>query len=141
MAVALVILTADIAIFRNTDDGDVEILLIQRRKSPYAGFWALPGGKMDAIDFNLQYTAIRETLEETGIWLNTIKFINLFSNINRDSRGRYVSGLYIAKVDSNTQPIAGSDAKAIGWFSLRALPQLAFDHKEMIEAAVKEFER
>ena len=48
----------------------LEILLIQRAErtgDPWSGQVALPGGRRNAEDATLQDTAIRETLEETGI--------------------------------------------------------------------------
>jgi 8-oxo-dGTP pyrophosphatase MutT (NUDIX family) len=50
----------------------LEVLLIRRSKSekdPWSGHMALPGGRREDADANLQATAIRETLEETGVCL------------------------------------------------------------------------
>jgi 8-oxo-dGTP pyrophosphatase MutT (NUDIX family) len=52
----------------------LEILLIQRavrEGDPWSGQIALPGGRRDPEDATLQDTAIRETLEETGLDLAT----------------------------------------------------------------------
>jgi len=38
---------------------------------PWSGDWALPGGRMEASDPDLHATAVRETLEETGIDLSS----------------------------------------------------------------------
>ena len=43
-----------------------EILLLKRRKEPYAGYLALPGGKVEAEEGVLA-AACREVLEETGL--------------------------------------------------------------------------
>lgn len=51
----------------------LEILLIQRavrEGDPWSGQIALPGGRRGPEDATLQDTAIRETLEETGLDLN-----------------------------------------------------------------------
>ncbi|MGE0160207.1 MAG: CoA pyrophosphatase [Gemmatimonadales bacterium] len=48
----------------------LELLLIKRAKSerdPWSGHMALPGGRRDAADEDLLRTAIRETMEETGV--------------------------------------------------------------------------
>ena len=53
---------------------DLEVLLIKRAESerdPWSGHVALPGGRKDPEDANLQRTAIRETAEETGVELAT----------------------------------------------------------------------
>lgn len=52
------------------DSPQLEVLLIQRAErtgDPWSGQIALPGGRRSAADATLQDTAIRETLEETGI--------------------------------------------------------------------------
>ena len=51
---------------------ELEVLLIRRAESegdPWSGHMALPGGRRDDSDTDLQATAIRETLEETGVCL------------------------------------------------------------------------
>ncbi len=56
-------------ILRLADDGDVELLMIQRAVfpgDPWSGHIALPGGRKEPEDPSLVHTAIRETLEETG---------------------------------------------------------------------------
>ena len=57
-------------VLRRTADDVVELLLIKRSErddDPWSGHVALPGGRYDRTDATLQDTAIRETLEETGI--------------------------------------------------------------------------
>lgn len=48
----------------------LDLLLIKRAKSerdPWSGHMALPGGRRDEADGDLRLTAVRETLEETGL--------------------------------------------------------------------------
>lgn len=48
----------------------LELLLIKRAQSerdPWSGHMALPGGRRDESDADLLRTAVRETLEETGV--------------------------------------------------------------------------
>ncbi len=52
---------------------DLELLLIKRAQSerdPWSGHMALPGGRRDEDDDDLQTTAVRETREETGVDLD-----------------------------------------------------------------------
>jgi len=51
---------------------DIELLLIRRAEAegdPWSGHMALPGGRRDPLDQSLLETAVRETLEETGVCL------------------------------------------------------------------------
>lgn len=57
-------------VFRRADDDVLELLLIKRSErqgDPWSGHVALPGGRHEPGDATLQDTAVRETLEETGI--------------------------------------------------------------------------
>jgi 8-oxo-dGTP pyrophosphatase MutT (NUDIX family) len=49
---------------------EIEVLLIRRAEAdgdPWSGHMALPGGRQDPSDLDLLHTAMRETLEETGV--------------------------------------------------------------------------
>ena len=53
---------------------ELELLLIKRAEAPndpWSGHMALPGGKREPGDTSLLHTAVRETLEETGLALGT----------------------------------------------------------------------
>ncbi len=55
---------------RPTADGEPELLIIRRAEyegDPWSGHIACPGGRMDPSDVDLAHTAMRETLEETGV--------------------------------------------------------------------------
>ena len=61
---------AAVAIVLRNAGGQIELLLIKRSEredDPWSGHIALPGGRHDPADATLQDTAVRETLEETGI--------------------------------------------------------------------------
>jgi 8-oxo-dGTP diphosphatase len=113
----------------------LKILLIKRAGEPFAGSWALPGGFLE-IDEDLDACAQRELQEETGIRDVYVEQLYTFGRPDRDPRERVISVVYYALVPAerlNPQP--GSDATATGWFALEALPNLAFDHREVIAMA------
>jgi 8-oxo-dGTP diphosphatase len=123
-------LTVDAVVFRNMTN--TEVLLIQRGAEPFKDMWAFPGGFVD-MDETVETAAARELLEETGI--NEIKLhqFHTFSAINRDPRHRTVSVVFVGFTELITEPNAGDDAKNAKWFDLRNLPNLAFDHAEILE--------
>ena len=68
-------LAAIALVLRVGDMGEPELLMIKRAEhegDPWSGHVACPGGRMEAGDPDLAQTAMRETLEETGIDLGRI---------------------------------------------------------------------
>lgn len=135
-------ITVDCAIFRYNTENNPEVLLIKRKNAPYQGCWALPGGFMD-VNETIEESTNREVLEETGVditnqaWMKKYK-VAIFDNPERDCRQRIVSILSTVMLLSNVEVNAGDDADECRWFGLNSLPQLAFDHKDMIKTAIKE---
>ncbi len=120
-------------------DGErLNVLLIKRGGEPYLGSWALPGGFMRETDEDAQACMYRELNEETnvdGLYLEELK---TFSSINRDPRERVITVAYFALVVKSKYVIkAGDDAAEAKWFSINELPDLAFDHKEIINLAIE----
>src|SRR5579883_927261 len=130
-----VTMTTDIVIFTIRDQR-LEILLIQRGNSPFQGCWALPGGLLEP-DEDLDVCARRELKEETGVTGLTLEQLHTFGAPHRDPRGRVVTVAYFTLVrpESLKPPRAASDAAQVGWFAVHGLPDLAFDHGEIIALA------
>ncbi|OGH99962.1 MAG: hypothetical protein A2Y25_02455 [Candidatus Melainabacteria bacterium GWF2_37_15] len=132
-------LTVDILIFSKIDRADrgIKLLLVKRKNPPFQNKWAIPGGFVD-YDEELETAAMRELEEETGVKDVSLKQLHTFGKIGRDPRGRTVSVVYMAFVDAEQVKIkAGDDAKEAQWFDINKLPELAFDHQEIIDFAIK----
>lgn len=128
-------ITGDVVLFLR--DGDtVKILLVQRKKDPYQGAWATPGGFMN-MDETLEQAARRELQEETGLMADQLTFVGMYDTIDRDPRGRTLTASFAgwAKPEQATQAKAADDAAAVQWFDLDHLPDLAFDHAQVIADA------
>jgi len=118
-----------------------KILLIRRKNDPFKGMWALPGGFVEK-DEEIIDAAKRELYEETGIKIRTkLHEIGVFGKVGRDPRGRTISIAYLALINKVVHPKASTDAKEAQWFSIKNLPPLAFDHKEIIRKAMKLFKK
>jgi len=114
------------------------ILLIQRKRDPFAGSWALPGGFMD-MDETASQAAIRELQEETGLVVGQVSQIGAYSDVARDPRGRVVTVAFFASVKTASKLAASDDAADAQWFPLDQLPALAFDHQQIIADAKQKF--
>lgn len=123
--------TADVVLFAAG-----HVLLIERGWDPYEGHWALPGGHVDVGETSL-VAAARELKEEAGIAVSVadLRQVGAFDAPGRDPRGRYVSVAYTATLPALVPPTAGDDATAARWWPLDALPNLAFDHADILAAA------
>lgn len=110
------------------------LLLIRRENPPYQGSYALPGGFVE-VGERVEDAARREAKEETGMDLEDLRLVGVFSDPRRDPRGHVVSICFLAC--GRGKPKAGSDACATGIFPLDRLPPLAFDHEEIIREALK----
>jgi len=127
--------TADCVVI--TKEADPKVLLIQRGFEPYKGCWAFPGGFMN-MDETIEQCAIRELEEETGLKLELkdLTLVGVYSTVNRDPRGRTMSVAFLVEIDSPLQVKGSDDATNAQWWPLSSLPQLAFDHDEIMQDAL-----
>lgn len=145
-------ITFDQDIFGTLPKMDLKVLMIQRKKWPYAGSWAIPGGFSNENETILQ-AAERELEEETGIKGLAIKHLDVYSKPNRDPRGWIISSAYYALVNEKylEHRKAADDAADERLFSINEILQMhqgdqngefdsnigsiAFDHLEIIQDA------
>lgn len=125
--------TADCLVFARTDEG-MKLLLIQRKNEPCKGKWAFPGGFMD-IDETTVAAARRELKEETGLVVGELHRVGIFDAVDRDPRERIITVAYYTILDKPAEVSGWDDAAQAKWFSLTELPDLAFDHKEILQEA------
>lgn len=124
--------TADAVLFAEKE-GQTFVLLIQRGNDPYKGYWAFPGGFLN-MDETVARCAERELEEETGIRLTGMQLVGIYSDVERDPRGRVITAAYTA-MTTMPEAVAADDAAAARWWPLSALPQLAFDHDKILADA------
>lgn len=124
-------LTVDLVILYNNG-----VVLVKRGNEPYKGCWALPGGFVEYGE-RVENAAIREAKEETGLNVELVKLIGVYSDPNRDSRGHTVTAAFLAKGEGKLK--GGDDAKEAKVFKFEELKRikLAFDHEKIIEDALR----
>ncbi|MBM4422025.1 MAG: NUDIX hydrolase [Chloroflexi bacterium] len=128
-------LTVDVVIFRLADER-LETLLVRRGFPPFKGRWAIPGGFVHKNE-SLDAAARRELKEETGLEGIYLEQLYTFGDPKRDPRGRVVTVAYFALIPGTAAARAGDDAAEVGWYPLIKLPEIAFDHKNILQYALR----
>ena len=113
--------TADIAAFtirKEADESKLALLLIRRGEHPYMNCWALPGGFLRA-DETIEECALREIKEETNVVPSAIMPVGVYSDCNRDPRGRIISHAFTSIVcEDAVRTLGGDDAIDAKWFDV-----------------------
>jgi 8-oxo-dGTP diphosphatase len=127
----------DAVIFGYSKIDGVSVLLIQRKYEPFKNSWAVPGGFVQEEE-SLEDAVRRELLEETGIEVNYLEQLYTFGEPGRDPRQRIIAIAYfgLVKASQYQELKASTDAENAKWFSIKKIPPLAFDHKQILSVAI-----
>jgi 8-oxo-dGTP diphosphatase len=127
--------SVDVVIF-SVRAHDLQALLLRRPLAPFRGRWALPGGFVHPSEA-LDDAARRELQAQTNVHDVYLEQLYTFGAPKRDPRGRVVSVAYFALVGSEVVIDAGRPDVEISWHSISNLPELAFDHGEILRYALQ----
>jgi 8-oxo-dGTP diphosphatase len=115
-----------VAVISRNIDRATRYLLIKRKKEPYAGKWALVGGKWDFGE-SLSEAVVREVREETGL---TAVFSELGALVNYRLRPDGVTDagahflLFICEVHAPSGEAHEQTEGKVRWFSTHELDEL-----------------
>jgi 8-oxo-dGTP diphosphatase len=136
--------TVDVVIFTVREEA-LQVLLVKRPTAddePYPGAWALPGGFVDvSIDADLVGSALRKLQEKTNVQSPYLEQLGSWGSATRDPRGWSATHAYFALIPGDGVALnKGANAADVAWFEVDGLlkkPRLAFDHAEILLAAVE----
>jgi 8-oxo-dGTP diphosphatase len=112
--------------------GVLQVLLWQRAREPFAGCWALPGGGL-AADETLEESMRRHLAEKVDVReLSHLEQLETLSDPHRNPARRELATAYLGLVPSGLDPSVPEDTR---WHALDELPELAYDHEEIVLSA------
>ncbi|HEV7887505.1 MAG TPA: NUDIX domain-containing protein [Acidimicrobiales bacterium] len=91
------------------------LLLVRRGRGAAAGFWSVPGGRVEAGE-TLAEAVVREVLEETGVEGVCDRFLGWVERISDEHH--YVILDFVVEVLEGRDPVAGDDAAEALWVPL-----------------------
>lgn len=124
-------LAAIALVLRMGELNEPELLMIKRaeaERDPWSGHVACPGGRMEPSDRNLAQTAIRETLEETGIDLARVgRLLGTLDDLSPRTPvlPPIVIRPFVAAVPSSMEIVQSPEVAAAFWVPLSALRERA----------------
>ena len=131
-----ILISVDNVIFTIIND-KLQILLVSRPVEPFKWLRSLPWGVVWDKE-TLEETAYKKLEEKTSVKNIYLEQLYTFSDIKRDPRWRTISTAYMALVSRENLTIKSSKAwRESKFFPVTALPKLWFDHKWIIEYAIK----
>lgn len=116
------------------DGTELNVLLVERGFDPFKGFWALPGGFIN-IDESAEECAKRELFEETGFRDAYMEQLKTYTTPDRDPRERVITIAFYALVKI-AEVKGNDDAADARWFPISSIPNLAFDHEQILRDAL-----
>ena len=116
-------------------DASGRILLVTRANPPFRGRLALPGGFVNRGE-SVEDACRREVKEETGLKLNRLRLVGVYSAPGRDPRGPICSVAFFASVRVRAVK-GGDDARDAAWVADWKSANLAFDHRDIIADALR----
>jgi len=119
------------------DKGRFKVLLIKRKNEPFKNKWILVGGCAYNTETGEEAMA-RELKEKTTLQNINFEMFNVFTNPTRSPLKRMIAIGYIGVSDASIiqnfkQTEKASDAD---WFEIDRIPELGYDHKEILTEAI-----
>jgi 8-oxo-dGTP diphosphatase len=122
------------------DQGDLKLLVVNRNFEPHKGHWSLMGGFVEPSE-TLDESAKRVLLQLTGLSNIYMEQLRVFSAVDREPNERVLSVAYYALIRGSDYNKIKNRPYSAQWFSIADLPNLIFDHNQMVQEALEKLKR
>ena len=133
-----ILVAVDCIIF-GFDGWNIKLLLVERSLEPEKGKWSLMGGFMNPSE-SPEDAANRVLEERTGLKNVYMEQFRVFGKPDRDPVERTLSVAYFALIDIQEYEQQLTDENHPKWFLLNDMPDMVFDHAEMVRIAKKQLQ-
>jgi 8-oxo-dGTP diphosphatase len=127
-------ITVDCVIF-GFDENELKVLLIRSDIEMYKGKWSLLGDFAEDNE-ELDGAAYRVLKERTGMNDVYLEEVRTFSKPSRHPGGRVITVAYCSLLNIQHHELK-IHANELHWHSLDSIKEMAFDHKEIMDACYK----
>ena len=134
-----VLLAVDCIIF-GFDKKNLKVLLTKRNFEPEKDRWSLIGGFLKKKE-SLDQAAVRVLNMLTGLNDIYMEQLYTYSKVDRDPGQRTISVAYYALINIDSHQFDGIEIESTRWFNLKEIPDLIFDHHEMLHKAIARLRR
>lgn len=111
-----------------------KVLMVRRRKEPFEGLLALPGGFVEEGE-TAEEAARREVMEETALEIEPIEILGVYSDPARDPRMHTLTVVFVSIIVGGKEQ-ASDDAVGLEWIELADVEKMkdsiAFDHSKIL---------
>lgn len=133
------LLAVDCVIF-GFDNHELNLLLIKRNMEPGKGMWSLMGG-FPKHDEGIYQAAERVLAQLTGLQNVYLEQLFAYGDIGRDPGERVVSVAYCSLIKIEDYDKGLVKENNAHWRPVSAIPELVFDHREMVDKALRRLRR
>lgn len=121
-------------------EGELNLLLLKRSMEPALGCWSLPGGFIKEHE-SAEEAASRVLSSLTGLDQLYMEQLRIFTEEQRDPGERVLSVAYYALVNVEDYDRVQVQQHNAHWRNINDLPELIFDHDDMVRSALKRLRR
>ena len=131
-----ILVAVDCIIF-GFDSKNLKLLLFKRKVEPSKGLWSLIGAFI-TDDQSLDDGAKQILFETTGLKNIYLEQLKTYGDVHRDIAGRVISTVYYSLISVNEFELESVEKYDAHWFDLDEVPELIFDHREMVMDAIEQ---